>query len=160
MSEQPQPSTPSNWHSSIIVGDVDVDVGVGVGNVVAKSSFPQQIFELESMEPTRDDLETDPSEISASAIPPPPALIDSRPSNPALKKRKRSSTTEMETFGSIEKKKRDLEVRKDLTLPTAPAAGVDNVFQVGHPIIAFVLNQFQCFKDSNFVIWPELPQSC
>ena len=124
--EQPQPSTPSNWHSSIIVGDVDVNVGIGIG--VAKSSFPQQIFELESIETTRDVLEDDSSEISA--IPPPPALIDSRPSNPALKKRKRSSNPESESFGSIEKKKRDLEVRKDLTLPTAPAAGVDNVFQV------------------------------
>ena len=40
------------------------------------------------------------------------------------------ATTSVASGGSKEKKKRDLEVRKDLTLPTAPTAGVDNVFQV------------------------------
>jgi hypothetical protein len=119
--DQPQPSTP-NWHSSVIVGDVDID------SSVAKTSFAQQILELEDIETSRDNFETDSSEIST--IPPPPALIDSRPSNPALKKRKRSSNPDFETSCSKEKKKRDLEVRKDLTLPTAPTAGVDNVFQV------------------------------
>ena len=65
-----------------------------------------------------------------ATLPPPPALIDSRPTDEASKKRKTSSSAEGESCGSKEKKKRDLEVRKDLTLPTAPTAGVDNVFQV------------------------------
>lgn len=61
--------------------------------------------------------------------------------NANVKKRKKpspssSSTTATTTAntsgGSKEKKKRDLEVRKDLTLPTAPTAGVDNVFQVNY----------------------------
>ena len=119
---EPHPST-SNWHSSddIISSDNSVDKNQNENFVVQHT---EEVLELEEIETHSSETGSNSTELQ---IPPPPALI-ARPGECQLKRKRPSN--ERESGVCPEKKKRDLEVRKDLIMPTAPTAGVDNVFQV------------------------------
>jgi hypothetical protein len=122
----PHPST-SNWHSSVdISSDNAIDKNQNENFVVQQNT--EQILELEVIETHSNEMGQNSTELLGVNIPPPPALVDSRPGECQLKRK--ISWIEKDTGVCPEKKKGDLEVRKDLIMPTAPTTGVDNVFQV------------------------------
>ena len=120
----PSHSSTSNWHSSvdIISSDNAVDKNQNANFIVQHSGEP---LELEEIETHSSEMGPSLTDLQSVNIPPPPALVDSRPGECQLK-RKRSSNEKDSVSACPEKKKGDLEVRKDLIMPTAPTTGLNH----------------------------------